>query len=66
MKVNANDVVVWIGVGEKLFRVGAGVYDSVMSALRSAGVEADQRQLDEIHADYQARIARAKAAADGQ
>ena len=64
--VKANEVMVWIGVGEKLFQLGVGTYASVMAAMRAAGIEADQQRLDEIHADYQARIARAQAAADGQ
>jgi len=64
MNVNANEVMIWIEVGEKLIRLGVGTYASVMAALQAAGIQADQERLDEIHADYQARIARATAVAN--
>jgi len=63
--MNANEAIVWVEVAGKAYKIGVGVIESILAALRSAGVEADQARLDEIHADYTARIARAEAAAAG-
>lgn len=63
--MDPNEVMVWVQVGQQLYAIGKGAWDSVRGAMSAADIDADNAQLDKVDAAYGERIARAEREAAG-
>ena len=64
-KVTPVDVLAWTNVVMQLITIGATSYAAIKQATADAGWAEDDKRLLALDAEYEKRIARAKAAAGG-
>jgi len=63
--MNPTHIVMWAEIGGRLIKLGVGTYESIKAMLDAApDVTVDRAKLEELHRDYQERLARAKAVVD--
>ena len=63
MKISSEQASVWLNLAGQLVQIGSGPVGTIVAALNGGGIATDAdalAELDERHAQYLVRIARAK------